>query len=465
MASLYQISINPNRHVARCVLCGCNTALPYPTWVDIVRVIYSKKGVARISGLTSRYHPSALKEPADRRVHWGENAPLHGIDLALTIHESCWQYLQRHIGEDNVNLDRLWEIFASMPHPRELKHYDQCDPAHSLPNLRHWLKGADECPMPSANSANCRKLRKRSTDTSDCFANLPFELRESIAVLLPTRDYVSLRQASRAMLPIFHDNIFWKSRFWQDGERGFFEDSTLDLASASVVNWRLAYRMSSKHEVATEMGIKLWEISRWIQETLFTKTGSSPPPLDYAGRALQDYHNDSCLAGRRIERAEILPSLVKIGITFASSEGFYHIIGPVTDILSLEFVHDNGRSTILGTKYPKAKRRSPRTIKKELESYENENTSKPSPFDGHGVRVFFDAQLFSGFRFLYNRDGIYRMGVLQKYTEASLGLIGIQPLGCDYLDLCMNEVAQVVATFEGRRLVDLGLRGRRNMAA
>jgi hypothetical protein len=64
------------------------------------------------------------------------------------------------------------------------------------------------------------------------------------------------------------------------------------------------------------------------------------------------------------------------------------------------------------------------------------------------VRVFFDAQLFSGFRFLYNRDGIYRMGVLQKYTEVPLGLIGIQPLGCDYLDLCMNEVARVVATFE-----------------
>jgi hypothetical protein len=84
-------------------------------------LVYSKKGVARISGVTSRYHPSALKEPADRRVHWGESTNLHGIDLALTIHESCWQYLLKCIGEDSVNLDRLlWEIFASMPHPRGL---------------------------------------------------------------------------------------------------------------------------------------------------------------------------------------------------------------------------------------------------------------------------------------------------------------------------------------------------------
>ncbi|KAL3454727.1 hypothetical protein BJX65DRAFT_6835 [Aspergillus insuetus] len=232
------------------------------------------------------------------------------------------------------------------------------------------------------------------------------------------------------MLPMFYNNIFWHSRFWQDGDRGFLNHLVLNIASVSVINWRRAYRMSSKHEAASEMGIKLWEIDRWIKETLIAKTRSSLPPLEYAGRALQDYHNDSCLAGRRIERAEILPSLVKIGISFASSEGFYPIVGPVTNILSLEFVYDDGRSTILGTKYPKAKRRSPGTIKKELERYENENTSKPSPFDGHGARVFFDAQLFSGFRFLYNRDGIYRMGVLQKYTEAPLGFIGIQPLGC-----------------------------------
>jgi hypothetical protein len=259
MASLYQIIINLNRHVARCVLCGCNTALPYPTWSDIVRVIYSKKGVTRISGVTSRYHPSALKEPADRRVHWGESTHLHGIDLALTIHESCWQYLQRCIGEDNVNLDRLWKIFASMPRPREPKHYDECDPAHYVPNLRHCLQGADECPTPSANSPNCRKLRKRSTDTSDCFASLPFEFHESIAVLLPTRDYFSLRQVSRAMLPMFYDNIFWHSRFWQDGGRGFLSHLALNIASISVINWRLAYRMPSKHEAASEMGIKLWE--------------------------------------------------------------------------------------------------------------------------------------------------------------------------------------------------------------
>ncbi|KAL3461078.1 hypothetical protein BJX64DRAFT_261647 [Aspergillus heterothallicus] len=130
---------------------------------------------------------------------------------------------------------------------------------------------------------------------------------------------------------------------------------------------------------------------------LTAKAGLGSPPLGYAGRALQDYHNDSSLPGTRIERADILPSLMRIEISFTASDAYSRGI-ECTDIVALEFIYKNSiHNTVLGTKYHKAKRRTPKTLTRELKKYEDDYTSEPSPFHGHGVRVFFGARSLSGF--------------------------------------------------------------------
>ncbi|KAL3461077.1 hypothetical protein BJX64DRAFT_171007 [Aspergillus heterothallicus] len=150
-----------------------------------------------------------------------------------------------------------------MPFLRDPIDYDQCDPARNMPNLSECLEGTNAQPPPRhILPATRTKSRKRNPNTSDCSQDPPLELRENIAVLLPTRDYSSLRCASPVMTPISHNNMFWKSQFWLDGDRGFLSCLTMDSASTRI-DWRLVYRASCNLEFTSDIGVRLWEVSRW----------------------------------------------------------------------------------------------------------------------------------------------------------------------------------------------------------
>jgi hypothetical protein len=60
-----------------------------------------------------------------------------------------------------------------------------------------------------------------ATGGDDIFSKLPWELREMIAIFLPTRDALSLRLASRSFLGLYWSVAFWASRFAFNGERAF----------------------------------------------------------------------------------------------------------------------------------------------------------------------------------------------------------------------------------------------------
>jgi hypothetical protein len=86
----------------------------------------------------------------------------------------------------------------------------RCDPVNVLLDSLALSSQQLESPLPAY-----------SYWTGDCFGCLPWELRELIAILLPTEDALNLRLASRSFLRIFDSQTFWLSRFQATGDRGF----------------------------------------------------------------------------------------------------------------------------------------------------------------------------------------------------------------------------------------------------
>jgi hypothetical protein len=71
----------------------------------------------------------------------------------------------------------------------------------------------------------------------------------------------------------------------------------------------------SKVENKSEITVKVWGLLQWMQDSLRAEQDPDHEwPMEFYGRALRYYRNDSSGLGRAIERAQIMPSLVKIGI-------------------------------------------------------------------------------------------------------------------------------------------------------
>ena len=79
------------------------------------------------------------------------------------------------------------------------------------------------------------------TQTGDCFSTLPWEILEAVAINLPTRDALVLRQASRAFLPVLTTQIFWASRFQPGHEREYL----FEKRNKEQRDWISLYRRTS----------------------------------------------------------------------------------------------------------------------------------------------------------------------------------------------------------------------------
>jgi hypothetical protein len=96
------------------------------------------------------------------------------------------------------------------------------------------------------NTANRSGSKSSVVLYPDCFDNLPVEIRLQIATYLPTVDFLSLRQSSRAMVVVFEFQSFWKSRFSVNGDRGFLNCLVTDPKKYESRDWRLIYRCTEK---------------------------------------------------------------------------------------------------------------------------------------------------------------------------------------------------------------------------
>lgn len=421
------------------------------------------------------------------------------------MHEQCWQYAEKKLyPSGKPNLQELYEVLCKVPPSRGMYHYvlsvfcifsnqvlpdygGACiDPAYSDPSQYHpcrektleeFLQGDREFPGPS----RCMKEKtSSSSNPTDPFRRLPLEIREKVALLLPSHEFLDLRRVSRAMSAVFHDNFFWKSRFKRDADHGYLDYiacGVTDLDQSGIqsqnTDWRLLYHASMNIGNKLETTVKVWEVVQWIKEVLAAQNGLQESPLWFSGRALQHYHNDSCATGRRVERAKISPSLAKIGVTMVSSKTVHErdeaqtgwkMFETETDILAVEFISKEHENITLGTRNKKSKNICPRNLENKMDAYYGQEnargeTKKPapeSPFDGNGVRVLFNAKPedFGGFRIRYFDEKISSLGVLSKnmaYSHRNEP----QAFGFDANDECafdigmeMQDIVEVVATFE-----------------
>jgi hypothetical protein len=187
------------------------------------------------------------------------------------------------------------------------------------PTLKELLSIADDIPD---SCANLRYSVRIDASLTDAFARLPPELRLDIATCLSTADYLNLRLASRVMAAIFHGNAFWTSRFRKPGSRRFWSDVARECAADSTqVDWAMVYHATSKLRSRFEFATRMWDVALWICDALSAVDMPSVnlKPLEFAGRALQEYRGDETVGGDRIVQMRISSRLVGIAISYSCS--------------------------------------------------------------------------------------------------------------------------------------------------
>ncbi|KAJ0421462.1 hypothetical protein BJY00DRAFT_312067 [Aspergillus carlsbadensis] len=453
-----------------------------------VQVYPKGKKTIVLSGLYTRYHESELRVRADRHIEWLDSeqdpwavpdraahpaGPYYPSGAFYVVHDSCWQYAVRCFGEDMPSIEDLFDVFRELPLPKPCTF----PRASELPSL------AKPYPEPTARISS-------ETNPSDHFRRLPLELRQAIALQLDPAELFALRHTSRAMGVIFHDRFFWKQQIRdrafldhllyagrQDDQHGHDEEP----------DWRLLYHVCSRTMGTSETTNRVWEVVQWIKEYLAAARNLEQAPLHFYGSALQLYHNDSARAGRRVERMQIPARLAQVAIYLVPIP--LHELQPldpeenVTDIAGLDFTDADGNVTRMGVR-PSSPSPSPpgsdgyrsvpaaslagktgRNLRVLLYGGRGDAWNKCRLSNIAGARVVWDTDnsSFHGFRMYYDADGIYSMGVLhgESHPFSFPQVFGYEPGGCRPIHGELDEVEEVVATWEDQRLVDLGLRGRR----
>ncbi|KAL4881782.1 hypothetical protein BJY04DRAFT_217848 [Aspergillus karnatakaensis] len=256
------------------------------------------------------------------------------------------------------------------------------------------------------------------------------------------------------MAEIFHDNAFWRSRFKTGWPRTFLNSVR---APNEIKDWRRLYYVSQRYKSQSDTSVRIWEIAQWIKEKVRAERGFQEEPLTFYGRALQYYHNDTVVNGRRVERVRVDASLAKFGISYVSGSSkcqHIHTRPPeaATEIVALEFIQTNGHTTTVGTLLPGAKRYGRNQFRVIMDKYiDRRYNSKRAvcPYDTPGVRVVSCARNLRGFRISYNSHNIYsvqivRQGYEPRYND-KFGVEGIMTCGFEML---LDHVDEVVATFE-----------------
>ncbi|KAI9872224.1 MAG: hypothetical protein M1830_001894 [Pleopsidium flavum] len=191
----------------------------------------------------------------------------------FVFHEACGSLLQEVYHPEAVPLARLLEICKSLPFPLQgtgvswghdygglvlldnQSHYPwedqlverdedsiECQRArenpYDVPEIQQLLKEPPQSPPSRKGLSSSGPISERG----DCFFRLPWEIREEIAVYLPTADVLSLRRASRALVHIFWSQPLWASRFKATSDRGFLFETRNSKESR---DWRSLYRRTN----------------------------------------------------------------------------------------------------------------------------------------------------------------------------------------------------------------------------
>ncbi|RDW72684.1 uncharacterized protein DSM5745_07856 [Aspergillus mulundensis] len=533
----------------RCILCGCPTVTPSPVWLDVCTrppaqsssPAYAPSGTATawkqdhaniqlstfgVTGRTRGAIGGIINIPAARG--------LFSMSAAGDLRRGLWGWVGAAAGARG----RRWRDFSMClgccRRRRLLMEVEliQCmyntEPVFASPNdyypcispsIEELLQGEGASPAPvpapgpvsvsvsisstrsppGSRAEPCMGMAGLNNPT-DPFSRLPLELREQIACALTTQDYLSLRSASRAMGVVFSDNHFWKTRFFDGGDREFLGFLLCSNGAGggksghgNKVDWRQLYHASALGK-RLDTTIRAWTVLRWIKDVLVAEDTLAPPPLDFYGAALQDHPCSTPIThakGQRVEKAPISYGLKTIGISIVSlpdapvytqqhSCGVWKSPESSTTITALEFIYRNGTRTLLGSIPARAKTLTADELTTRITQYhryrryknfQNVKVRKTRcPFDEAGVHVLCDARAvsFRGFTIRYDESGIYAIGLINRDSKKDHAtramdrgvVFGYGHAEARVFDMALEKVGCVVGTFEGSKLVDLGLRGR-----
>lgn len=218
------------------------------------------------------------------------------------------------------------------------------------PTIDDLNRPRQDIPTSHGKSINLSRNIYSCQNMTDCFRQLPLELREEIAISLPTDDFLKLRYVSRSMAVLFESRTFCKTRFFLHDERGFLHDilplknqEDVDVlhkrGEERRIDWRLLYHWSNPTTKKTTEGDmrlltkkEIWQMNEWlVNATLRHVSGNGNEEQciecsDYSSEigALTDRHAYSKLTyiGRFIVRIGIFV-IQRSGRTFISGFGLF----------------------------------------------------------------------------------------------------------------------------------------------
>ena len=228
------------------------------------------------------YYPQTSDSVVLHQTH-----PLKGPDEFM-LHDACWRLLQTAMDPHPVPLGQLLNVYKSLP-PMDWwdghtgimwvnkhNHYPQ------RPVVPDDVLTTEESPcnilimcelLARTRDGSESRVQRPSRDgreSRDCFSRLPWELREEIAMALPTCDALKLRLSSRSFVDIAASQTFWASRFVRGGERDYVFEVREGKQST---DWMLLYRNSSPFHapLGLKNRIRIWNDISSIKGLLETR--------------------------------------------------------------------------------------------------------------------------------------------------------------------------------------------------
>jgi hypothetical protein len=132
------------------------------------------------------------------------------------------------------------------------------------------------------------KTAKLPSHSTSLILQLPWEIKEMIAINLSTRDAMALRLSVSEFLPLLHSHQFWKSRFSGKGQMSYFFEARHLRTVASLVSAHK--KLSAIHDEDPGLVLsrqRVWKLlSHWVDLIKLELTSpmnilSIPPSAKY----------------------------------------------------------------------------------------------------------------------------------------------------------------------------------------
>jgi hypothetical protein len=263
-----------------CSLCGAPSQGQPHTWMNEVRVLYAIRRVWSspiLSGVglhdqetlrvppgcnqryddpdhdpsfdmivdSWRWHALTLIIPDDMITSWG-----------ALFHDSCWNVLVEASRPYDVDVDILHRLFLSFPlygnrvdwghnygwYNREMYCANPFNPPEVSRLLDESIRERADSQRPETSSTNpyIASTTMHNLDGSQFF-KLPPEVRESILVLLPSRDVGNLCATIRAFAELELSETFWASRFSASFEYDYIFEALNPIFGQNYLSFRHLY--------------------------------------------------------------------------------------------------------------------------------------------------------------------------------------------------------------------------------